>query len=97
MDYKFVITNEGAGYRVQLKNEFDRMVSWAWNSNLYAAVLEAVTWELKQSPGHTQDVIKAILKTDFKEIETSLKMEVLKKEFSGTEIIEDKQKIFIKT
>jgi hypothetical protein len=72
------------------------MVSWAWNSNLFAAVLEAVTWELKQSPGHTQDIIKVILKTDFKEIETSLRMEVIKKEFSEIKTQEKEKEIYIK-
>jgi len=95
MEYEFIITNEGAGYRVQLKNEFERQVSWAWNSDIYAAVLEAVTWALKQSPGHTKDIVRAILKTDFKEIETSLKMEALKKEFAVVETKEIKE-FFIK-
>jgi hypothetical protein len=91
MDYKFNITNEGAGYRVQLINEFGRMVSWAWNSDIYAAVLDAISWQLKTCPGDVRGIIKAVLATDFKEIELSLKMEIVKQEFASIETNEKKE------
>jgi hypothetical protein len=92
MDFEFRITNEGEGYKVELHNEFGRLVSWSWNTDIYAAVLEAVTWQLKQSPGDVRDVVRALLSLDLKAIETSLKMEELKKE-----VEKKKEEVYIKT
>lgn len=80
MDYKFNIFWEGNAYKVELKNDFDRIVAWGWKSNLFEAVLDAVVWHLKQSPGDARLVIRALLKLDLKKLEETLQMEVLRQE-----------------
>lgn len=67
MDYYLKVRKIDGGWKAELFNEFDRLVSWNWAEEINSAILEAVTWQIKHSPGDTRSIIKALLNAEIEE------------------------------
>lgn len=72
MDFELNITWEEGGYKVELINEFGRLIAWSWRTDIYAAILETAIWGMRQSPGDMRDILRALLNLNIEKIKASV-------------------------
>lgn len=73
MDYYLKIKADAGGWKAELFNEFNRLVSWGWAGDVNPAILEAISWQIKHSPGDARNIIKALLEAEITEEKTEEK------------------------